>query len=72
MIGIDEGKGILKMVWNFSKVKNNNERIRLMGPKRALVLAAAADVPETYHNLSVLMELTKRYEVEYILSHDLK
>ena len=60
------------MLWKFSKVKKDNERVRLMGPKRAVVLAAVAQVPETYHNLNVLMELTKPYEVEYILSHDLK
>ena len=43
-----------------------------MGPKRAIVLMAVAQVPETYHNLSVLMELTQPYEVEFTLSHDLK
>ena len=47
VIGVDEGKGILKMVWNFSKVKKDNERVRLMGPKRAIVLAAVAQVPDT-------------------------
>ena len=72
VIGVDEGKGILKMVWNCSQIENDVNRIRLMGPKRAIVLTAVARVPETHHNLSVLMELTKPYEVEYTLSHDLK
>ena len=72
VIGVDEGKGILKMVWNYSKIGNDAERIRLMGPKRAIVLTAVAQVPETHHNLSVIMELTQPYEVEFTLSHDLK
>ena len=43
-----------------------------MGPKRSLVLAAVANVPESYANMKVLIELTSINEVEFKLSEDLK
>ena len=72
VVGADDGKGILKMCWNWSKMKTDKGETKLMGPKRSIILAAVADVPETYHNMSVLLELTKLAEVDFILSCDLK
>ena len=72
VVSQDDGKGIFKMVLNWSKVERDKKKVKLMGPKKAIVLAAVAKVPETYHNMWVLMELTKPHEVECILSQDLK
>ena len=43
-----------------------------MGPKRCLVIAAVAQVPETYWNMQVLIELTGLNEIKFKLSQDLK
>ena len=73
VIGIDEGKNVLKIVWNWSlMMKTDKGEHKLMGPKRSIVLAAVSKVKESYHNIWVLMELTKINEVEYSLSMDLK
>ena len=73
VIGIDDGKNILKIVWNWSlMLKCDKGERKYMGPKRSIILAAVMNVKETHHNMSVLMELTKINEVEYALSLDLK
>ena len=66
VIGVDDGKQVLKIVWNWSLMTKNNEgKDKLMGPKRSIVLAAVSKVKESYHNMSVLMKLTNLNEVEY-------
>ena len=73
VIGIDYGKSILKIVWNWSLMTSRDKgKKKLMGPKRSLVLAAVSKVQESHHNLSVLMQLTNLNEIEYNLSMDLK
>ena len=73
VIGIDDGKGILKVVWNWSlMVENDQGKKKLMGPKRSIILAVVSKVKENHFNISVLMNLTKINEVEYALSLDLK
>ena len=45
LIGMDDGKNILKIVWNWSLVKNLDEgEQKLMGPKRTIILAAVSKV----------------------------
>lgn len=73
VIGLDDGKSILKIVWNWSMMTlTETTKRKLMGPKRSLILAAVSKVKETCHNVSVLMELSNINEVEYSLSMDLK
>ena len=73
VIGADDGKNILKIVWNWSlKYKTDKGNMKLMGPKRSIVLAVVAKVKESHHNMAVLMELTKLNEVEYVMSMDMK
>ena len=73
VIGVDDGKGILKIVWNWSLMFDRDlGKKKLMGPKRSIVLAAVSKVKETHHNMKVLMEITNMNEVEYNLSMDLK
>jgi hypothetical protein len=72
VIGADDGKGMLKLTFNWSKVGKDGGKDKLMGVKRGLLLAIVAKVPETYENMNVLIQLTKINEVEYKLSNDLK
>ena len=73
VIGVDDGKNILKIVWNWSlRYKTDKGKMKLMGPKRSIILAVVAKVKETHQNMAVLMELTKLNEVEYLMSMDLK
>ena len=73
VIGVDDGKKILKIVWNFSYAfKNDKGKYKLMGPKRSVVLAAVSKLKETHHNICVFMKLTNLNEVEYAFSMDLK
>ena len=43
-----------------------------MGPKRGIILAIVANVPESYHNIKIIMNLTNINEIEFTLSQDLK
>ena len=73
VIGVDDGKQVMKIVWNWSLLtKNDKGKDKLMGPKRSIILAAVSKVKESYHNISVLMKLTNLNEVEYLFSMDLK
>ena len=72
VVGMDDGKGMLKITLNWSKVIRNRGRNQLMGPKCGLILAIVANVPESYHNIKILMNLTNVNEIEYTLSQDLK
>ena len=73
VVGIDDGKNILKIVWNWSLMfKTDKGKDKLMGPKKSIILAAVSKVKESHHNMAVLMELTKLNEVEYVMSMDLK
>jgi hypothetical protein len=72
VIGVDDGKSVLKMVWNWSTRKADNGKDKLTGLKRSIVLAAVSKVSESHHNMKVLMQLTKINEVDYKLSQDLK
>ena len=47
-------------------------KCKLMGPKRGIILACVAKVPETYYNINILFMLTNLHEVKYTLSQDLK
>ena len=72
VVGMDDGKGMLKITLNWSKVIKYRGRNQLMGPKCGLILAIVANVPESYHNIKILMNLTNINEIEYHLSQDLK
>ena len=73
VIGCDEGKSVLKIVWNWSLCSHKDSGgTKIMGPKKSIVLAAVSGVRETNHNMSVLFKLTKLNEIEYKLSEDLK
>ena len=72
VVGLDDGKGMLKITLNWSKVVKYSGKNKLMGPKCGLILAIVANVPESYHNIKILMKLTNINEIEYILSQDLK
>ena len=54
VIGLDDGKSILKICWNWSQSAIDEGKYKLMGPKRSIVLAYVCDVPETPHNITVL------------------
>ena len=71
VVGIDDGKSLLKIVYNWSCLGRQEGKEKLTGPKRSLVLAAV-NVPETHWNIHVLMELTKLNEIDFRLSQDLK
>ena len=72
IIGADDGKGMLKIKFNLSKTGHDEEKSKLMGVKRGFILAAVCQVPETYNNMHVLINLTKINEIRYKLSQDLK
>ena len=73
VIGVDDGKDILKIVWNRSLMyKTDIGERKLTGPNRTIILAGVSKVKETHHNMAVLMELTKLNEVDYVMSMDLK
>ena len=72
IIGLDDGKSILKICWNWSKSEVDEGKYKLMGPKRSIILACVCDVPETSHNIKVLWDLCGVDDIEYILSEDIK
>ena len=73
MVGVDDGKKTLKIVWNWSLVKKKDiGKRKFMGPKRSIILAVVSKVQETHYNIEVLMKLTNLNEVDYKLSMDLK
>ena len=72
IIGVDDGKGVLKIVLSWSQMGKFKGRDQLYGPKRSLVIAAVASVPESYQNLKILMNLISLNEIYYKISSDLK
>ena len=72
VVGIDDGKNLLKIVFNWARIGKSSNKSKAMGPKRCLVIAAVAQVPETYWNMQVLIELTGLNEIKFKLSQDLK
>ena len=73
VIGVDDGKQILKIVWNWSLMfENDRGKKKLMGLKKSIVLFGVRKVKETHHNMKVMMKLTKMNEIEYAMSMDLK
>lgn len=72
VVGADDGKGMLKLTLNWSKIGKDEGKNKLMGVKRGLLLAIVAKVPESYENMQTLMQLTNINEVEFKLSNDLK
>ena len=61
VIGVDDGKKTLKIVWNWSLVKKKDiGKRKFMGPKRSIILAVVSKVQETHYNIEVLMKLTKK------------
>ena len=60
IIGVDEGKSILKIIWKWSvKEPIHNLKRKHTSTKKSFVLAAVANVKESYHNISVLGKLYK-------------
>ena len=59
IVGADDGKGMLKITFNWSKRGHDKEKAKLMSVKRGLLLAAVCEVPETYNNMQILIHLTK-------------
>ena len=72
LVGIDDGKELLKVVFNWSRLGKDDQKNKLKGPKRSLVLAGVAKVPESHHNMHILIQLTKLNEIKFTLSQDLK
>ena len=72
IVGVDDGKSLLKICWNWSKKEKDEGKYRLMGPKNSLILACVSDVPETSHNIRILFNLVGIHEMNFILSEDLK
>ena len=72
VIGVDDGKGILKICWNWSIKENDEGKIKLMGPKKSILLACVAMTPETSHNIKILYDIANLNEVDFLLSQDLK
>ena len=72
VIGADDGKGFLKLIFNSSIRKIDKGENKILSPKRSLILAAVSNVKESYHNMNILFKLTNLNEVEYKLSQDLK
>ena len=72
IVGMDYGKGMLKITLNWSKVVKYSGKNKLMGPKHGLILAIVANVPESYHNIKILINLTNINEIEFMPSQDLK
>ena len=72
IIGVDDGKGVLKICWNWSIKEKDGGKIKLMGPKRSILLACVAMTPETPHNIKILYDIANLNEVDFLLSQDLK
>ena len=72
VVGMDDEKGMLKITLTWSKVIKNRGRNQFMGPKFGLILAIVANVPESYHNIKILINLTNINGIEYMLLQDLK
>ena len=72
VVGVDDGKSLLKICWNWSKKCKDEGKYKLMGPKRSIVLACVSDVPESSHNIRILFNLLGISEINFILSQDLK
>ena len=70
--GLDEGKGIPKICWNYSKNERDEGKIKLMGPKKSILLACVAMIPETTLNIKILYDLANINEVDFLVSQDLK
>ena len=58
IVGVDEGKSLLKICWNWSKKEKDEGKYKLMGPKNSIILAFVSDVPETSHNIRILFDFT--------------
>ena len=72
VVGVDDGKSLLKICWNWSKKCKDEGKYKLMGPKRSIVLACVSEVPESSHNIRILFNLLSISEIDFILSEDLK
>ena len=68
---MDYGKGLMKIICNWSRHTKDNDKYKLMGLKCGLILACVPKIPETY-NMSVLIYLIQLNDIEYKLSQDLK
>ena len=69
---MDGGKNNLKICMNYSKRDKDEGKWKLMGPKHSIVLATVVDVPETYHNMSLMLKSIKAELLNFKLSTDLK
>ena len=72
VIGVDDGKSLLKIRWNWSTKSKDEGKYKLIGPKRSIILACVFDVPETSHNIGILFNLISLNEIDFLLSEDLK
>ena len=72
VIGVDDGKSLLKICWNWSTKSKDEGKYKLIGPKRSIILACVFDVPETSHNIGILFNLISLNEIDFLLSEDLK
>ena len=72
VLAIDGGKSNLKLCLNFSKKTKDNGKWKLYGPKHSLVLASVCEVPESYNNVKVLLDLVNVDDFDFVLSTDLK
>ena len=43
IIGLDDGKGALKICWNWSKATKDSGKVKLMGPKKSLGIVMSKD-----------------------------
>ena len=72
VIGADDGKGVLKIVFNSSTTKLDKGKNKVMNSKCSIILAAVSHVKESYHNMGILFKLTNLNDVPFKLSQDLK
>ena len=72
VLGMDGGKKNLKICMNYSKKAKDEGKWKLMGPKHSIVLATVVDVPETYHNMSLMLKSIQAELLNFKLSTDLK
>ena len=72
VVGIDDGKNLLKIVFNWATIWISRNKSKAMGPKRCLVITAVTQVSEIYWNMQVLIELTGLNEIQFKFSQDIK
>ena len=72
IVGVDGGKGMLKVACNFVGETDPEDEYNLAGARKSIVLFASPGMDETYENISAAFEKTKVGDIECKMSMDLK